>query len=386
MSTLQTALSRRTVLRSLSGVLTLGAVSCTEPVPPTTAETTVPRGPATSTPQAERRFGAEWERQSRTFMSWPTKAIWMEDTAAVRGDIAGLARAIGEFQPVVMLARPEDADQAQRACGDDVEVIPIAVNDLWARDTLPVFIEEAGTLKGVDFHFNGWGNKQNPHDSDAAAAAAVLGKYKIPSVDTWLVTEGGSLETDGAGTLLVTESSIVNENRNPGKTRDEIEAELKRVLGVRKVIWFEGVRGQDITDAHIDCLVRFTASGAVLLDRAFPGLAPDHWSRSADQAKEVLSANTDAHGKPFTVVDLPQPDPDKITGTGDDFVSTYLNFYVADKAVFIPKFGDAAADNRAAQIIRDNFPDREIVPVSIDAIASGGGGIHCATHDQPAIA
>ncbi|MGH3860488.1 agmatine deiminase family protein, partial [Actinokineospora sp.] len=139
----------------------------------------------------------------------------------------------------------------------------------------------------------------------------------------------------------------------------------------------------DITDAHVDSLVRFAASGAVLLDRAFPDTEPDHWSRSADQAKGVLNGATDADDKPVKVVDLVQPDPDKMTGKGDAFLSTYLNFYVASKAVFIPKFGDAAADDTAAQILRDAFPGREVVSVAIDAIASGGGGIHCATHDQP---
>lgn len=374
-------LSRRAALWSFVGIGAIVLGGCAEEGDPSPAQTTA--GETPTSPAGGVRFGAEWEPQARTFMAWPTEAIWEGDTPAVQADIAGLARAIAAYQPVVMLAQPELAEQAGQACGGGVEIVPIPVNDLWARDTLPVFVEQAGRLRGIDFHFNGWGNKQNPHDKDSAAAAGVLGKYQIPGVETWLVAEGGSLETDGKGTLMVTESSLVNENRNPGRSRDEIEAELKRVLGMRKVVWFEGVRGQDITDAHIDCLVRFTASGAVLLDRSFPDAEPDLWSRSADQAKGVLDTATDADDKPFKVVDLVQPDPDKITGTGDAFVSTYLNFYVANKAVFIPKFGDAAADEAAVQVMREAFPGREVVTVAIDAIAGGGGGVHCATHDQP---
>lgn len=149
------------------------------------------------------------------------------------------------------------------------------------------------------------------------------------------------------------------------------------------MLWLAGVRGQDITDAHVDSLVRFTAPGVVLLDRAHPGTPPDSWSRSADQAKSVLSEATDARGRRLEIIDLPQPDLNRITGQGDDFVSTYANFYIANDAVFMPKFGDAQADDRARGILREQFPKREVVPIAIDTIASGGGGIHCSTHDQP---
>lgn len=139
---------------------------------------------------------------------------------------------------------------------------------------------------------------------------------------------------------------------------------------VDKVVWLKGVRGQDITDAHVDSLVRFTAPGVVLLDQAFPGTPPDSWSRAADRAREVLSKATDARGRRFEVIDLPQPDLDRITGEGDDFVSTYANFYVADDSVFMPRFGHRKADDRARGILQEQFPNRDIVPVVIDTVAS----------------
>ncbi|MET9616494.1 agmatine deiminase family protein [Kitasatospora indigofera] len=375
------ALSRRTMLRAAAGVglLTLGGVACA----PSGEEEPEPAPPGGGAPSA-RRFGAEWESHARTFMSWPASTgIWDSQLPDVRKDIAGVARAVGRYEPVVMFARPGQADAAQRACGDGVEVVPLPVDDLWARDTVPVFVEDSGTLKGVDLTFSGWGNKQKEHGNDTALAGALLTRYGIERVSTPLVAEGGSFETDGRGTLLVTESSVVNDRRNPGRSRDEIEAELKRALGVTKVIWFAGVRDQDITDAHVDCLVRFAAPGVVLLDQPFPGAPEDVWSRSAAQAKEVLRDATDAGGKPLQVIELPQPDPDRITGRGDAFVSSYINFYVANKSLFLPRFGDAAADDRAQQILREHFPGRDIVPLKIDNIASGGGGIHCSTHDQP---
>ncbi|MFE0647095.1 agmatine/peptidylarginine deiminase [Streptomyces sp. NPDC059534] len=375
--------SRRSALRVLAGLgaLTLGATAC-GPGDPGRSAGTATSGQAAPTDE-ELRMPAEWESHARTFMSWPAlESVWEDDLPYVRQDIARVARAISEYEYVVMMARPNQRAAAQKACGSGVEVIDMPVDDLWARDTVPVFVEEDGKVVGVDFNFNGWGNKQT-HDNDALVGRLLLKKYGIPRVQAPLVAEGGSFETDGEGTLLITESSIVNDNRNRGKSRAQIEAELKELLGMEKVIWLKGVRGEDITDAHVDSLVRFTAPGVILLDRAFPGMPADSWSRSSDQAFDVLSETTDAQGRDFEIIDLPQPDPDLVTGYTDDFLSTYANFYIGNDALYMPKFGDKKADDRARGILQEQFPKRQIVQLSIDTLATGGGGIHCATHDQP---
>ena len=340
------------------------------------------RPSGTTQPSAGRRMGAEWDSHAFTVMSWPTALIWGEDIEYVREDIANIARAIAEFEPVVMLASPADVDDAASACGSAVEVVELAVDDLWARDTVPVFVEGVDGVEGVDFHFNGWGDKQ-VHQNDGHVGREFLREFEIPRIEADLVGEGGSLETDGLGTLFVTESSLVNDNRNPGLSRDEIEGRLMTLLGMRKVVWFDGVYGEDITDAHIDSLVRFTAPGVVLLDTPGEGAPDDVWSRSSTQARSVLREATDADGNGFEVVDLPQPDFAEIRGTGDDFLASYVNFYVGNGAVFLPEFGDRRADDHAQGVLQDHFPDREIVPLNIDTVASGGGGIHCATHDVP---
>ncbi|MFJ6532664.1 agmatine deiminase family protein [Microbacterium sp. NPDC091662] len=342
-----------------------------------------PRRPSGSAqPSTDRRMGAEWDSHALTFMSWPTALIWGEDVRFVRDDIANVARAIAEFEPVVMLASPSDVDDAAARCGSAVEIVELPVDDLWARDTAPVFVDGAHGVEGVDFSFNGWGDKQ-AHPNDALVAQTLLREFEIPRIPAGLVGEGGSLETDGLGTLLVTESSLVNDNRNPGLSRDEIEERLVTLLGMRKVIWFDGVYGEDITDAHIDSLVRFTAPGVVLLDTPGKGSPDDVWSRSSAQARSVLEEATDADGHGFEVIDLPQPDFGEIRGSGDDFLASYVNFFVGNGAVFVPEFGDRRADDRARGILQDHFPDREIVSLDIDTVASGGGGIHCATHDLP---
>ncbi|MFD3573448.1 agmatine deiminase family protein [Streptomyces sp. NPDC058644] len=376
--------SRRSALRALAGIGTavLGASASACGTGDEPAGAAIADGDE-DTAAKGLRMGAEWESHARTFMSWPAlESVWEGDLRYVREDIARVARAIAEYEYVVMMARPDQQAAAQKACGRDVEVVPLAVDDLWARDTVPVFVEQDGEVVGVDLNFNGWGDKQE-HTHDGRVGRTLLAEYDIPRRKAPFVSEGGSVETDGEGTLLITESSIVNDNRNRGKSRARIEAELKRTLGVEKVIWLAGVRGEDITDAHVDSLVRFTAPGVVLLDQAFPGTPADSWSRAADQARAVLSEATDARGRSFEIIDLPQPDLDRITGEGDDCVSTYANFYVANDSVFMPRFGDRQADDRARSILREHFPKRDIVPVRIDTIASGGGGIHCSTHDQP---
>lgn len=373
--------SRRSAFRAIAGIgaVTLGASACG---PGDSVAGTSTAGDEDVMAEG-RRMGAEWESHARTFMSWPAlESVWEDDLRSVREDITRIARAIAEYEYVVMMARPDQVKAAQKACGRDVEVIPLAVDDLWARDTVPVFVEDDGEVTGIDFNFNGWGDKQE-HGNDGQVGRKLLAEYDIPREKAPLVAEGGSFETDGEGTLLITESSIVNDNRNRGKSRDRIEDELKQTLGIKKVIWLDGVRGQDITDAHVDSLVRFTAPGVVLLDRAHPDTPADAWSRAADQAKSVLSEATDAKGRPFEIIDLPQPDLSEITGEGDDFVSTYANFYVANDSVFLPEFGDRKADKRAKSILQEHFPQRDVVQIDIDTIASGGGGIHCSTHDEP---
>ncbi|WP_042385302.1 agmatine deiminase family protein [Streptacidiphilus melanogenes] len=375
--------TRRTVLRAGTGLAAATVLAaCGSPGP----EKTGSPAPSTQAPDnapTGYAMPAEWLEHERTFMAWPALTeVWGDQLPAVRNDIAGLARAVAQYEPVVLMARADQADQAQQQVGDSVEVVAIEVDDLWARDTGPTFVTGPAGLAGVDLNFNGWGGKQT-HADDAHVAANLLAKYQVRRIRAPITGEGGAIETDGDGTLMATESSLVNDNRNPGLTRDEIEADLKAVLGVRKVIWFKGVAGQDITDCHVDALARFVGPGVVALQRPGPNTPPDIWSAASDQALTVLRQATDARGRSLRVVEITDPDLDLIEGAGKDFLATYLNFYVCNGAVVMPRFGDRQADDKAAAVLRDLHPDRDVVQVSINAIASGGGGIHCSTQQQP---
>ncbi|MEU8922525.1 agmatine deiminase family protein [Kitasatospora sp. NPDC048545] len=381
--------SRRSLLQSgaalaalaLTGGCSSDSGAQEQPGPGATASGTAPSG---SPAAAGRAMPAESAPHTRTFMAWPAlEEVWGDQLPGVRQDIASLARAVAGFEPVVLLARPDQADEARQACGSSVEVLDLMVDDLWARDTGPTFVTGPQGLAGVDFDFNGWGNKQT-HANDSQVARNVLAHYGITRIQAPVTGEGGGIEVDGEGTLMATESSWVNDNRNPGKTRDRIEASFEELLGVEKVIWFQGVAGQDITDCHVDALARFAEPGTVVLHRPAADTPPDVWTTASAQALQVLGSATDAKGRTLKVVDLPEPDVDLIQGAGKNFLATYINYYVCNGGVIVPRFGDQAADDRAAGIIGDLHPGRKVTQVDINHIASGGGGIHCATQQQPA--
>ncbi|MFE2238401.1 agmatine deiminase family protein [Streptomyces virginiae] len=339
------------------------------------------------------RMPEESERHLRTYMAWPAlTAVWEDRLDAVRGDIADVAYEISRFEPVVMLARPGQAADARYRCGRGarhaIDVIEIANDDLWIRDFGPTFVVGPGAIAGVDTNFNGWGKTgttyAQPFANDAAAAGILLDEYGVGRIRAGFVGEGGSLETDGEGTLLATVSSLVNPNRNPGMSREQVEQAVKSALGIDKVIWVPGLAGQDITDCHIDCLARFTSPGRVILDR--PGAGADRkWVAVYEETKRVLESATDARGRRLAVTELPGPDRERIRGRGAEFLSSYTNYYTVNGAVIAPQFGDGRADGRAYTILQAAYPDRQVVQVAIDNIAAGGGGIHCATQSHPAV-
>ncbi|MFE0464606.1 agmatine/peptidylarginine deiminase [Kitasatospora sp. NPDC058965] len=377
--------SRRRLLQFGAAALPLVALGA---VFPTTARAA---DPSVAAPRL--RMPAETDPHDRTFMAWPAlSSVWGSQLRAVRNDIANVAYQISRYEPVVVVARPGQAADARYACGSGasygITVIEIANDDLWIRDFGPTFVVAPGAIAGVDTNFNGWGKTGTPYyqpfAEDAAVAGTLLAQYGVDRIRAPFTGEGGALETDGQGTLLATVSSLVNPNRNPGMSQDQVEQALKSTLGLDKVIWLAGLAGQDITDDHVDCLARFTSPGRVILDKPGPG-TDQTWIDVYQQAKQVLQGATDAQGRALTVIELPGPDRAKIRGTGKDFLSSYTNFYTANGAVFVPQFGDSYADGTAYAILQAEFPGRDIVQLNIDTIASGGGGIHCSTQSQPAV-
>ncbi|WP_435191828.1 agmatine deiminase family protein [Streptomyces sp. bgisy126] len=330
------------------------------------------------------RVPVEDVRHTRTWMAWPdSTAIWSNRLSGVQADIALIARTIAKYEPVVMCANSGSAAKARSLCGSSVTVISsIPVDDCWMRDTGPVFRTDGrGGLDAVGLNFNGWGNKQT-HARDNLVAGRIASYVGVPITYAGLVGEGGAIEQDGAGTLMATRSSLVNRNRNPGMTERQVESAMLAAYGASKVIWFDGVRGQDITDDHVDATSRFLAPGEALVQMP---LASDNdaYARDARQQYGILSASTSADGTPMDTMRLQGPDYGKIRSTNPDFLASYANFYLCNDAVISAHFGDQRADAAAKATLAGLYPDRVIEQLNIDRLGTGGGGIHCVTQQQP---
>ena len=325
----------------------------------------------------------EGEAHKRTWMAFgASEEIWGEELLPeVRRNLATIAQTIAKYEPVSMLVRESEVELARELVGPSIDLVIAPLDDLWMRDSGPVFVRNAqGAKAGVDFNFNGWGEKQT-FEQDAEVAAFVAQQAGVDAIHTTLVLEGGGIEVDGQGTAIITESCVLNPNRNPDVSKAECEAELKRLLGVEKIIWLPGVAGKDITDGHTDFYARFVRPGVVVA-----GYDPDPQSYDHEVTKnhvEILNASTDAQGRPLEVVVLEGPTIIRQEYASDDFAAGYINFYVCNGAVIAPQFGDAEADSAAKQKLQKLFPDREIVQLNIDGIAAGGGGIHCTTQQEP---
>ena len=323
---------------------------------------------------------------TRTWMAWPdSKAIYGRKLAGMQADIALIANTIADYEPVYLLANAASVTTAKRACiNPNVTVIgSIPIDDCWMRDSGPIFrTNGSGGLNAVGLNFNGWGNKQT-HANDALVAGRVAAYVGVGFTAAGFVSEGGAIETDGAGTLMATKSSIINSNRNPNMTQAQIEAAMEAAYGASEVIWFTGIVGQDITDDHVDATSRFLAPGAGLVQTPNPADPADIWSKDEQQQYNTLSAADDAAGDRIEVTALKSPDYNLIRATSVNFVDSYANYYVCNGAVISAQFGDATADANAAAVLASLFPDRDIIQLNIDNLGNQGGGIHCVTQPQP---
>ncbi len=346
---------------------------------------TGPDNPALAQSASAWRMPDETEPHQCTWMAFGASGdIWGHQyLEEIQDNLATIARTIARYEPVKMLVRPAEYDIAAAKCGPDVELIVRPIDDLWIRDTGPVFVvNNNGQKAGIDFNFNGWGEKQ-PFDRDAGVARFVAQQANVPLIQTRLVLEGGGIEVDGRGTAIMTESCVLNQNRNPGLSKADCETELKALLGLRKIIWLPGLAGYDITDGHTDFYARFAGPGIVVAGFDPDPASPDH--AVTKRHLELLRAATDAAGQKLDVVVLEAPNTIRPGYENDEFAAGYINFYTINGAVIAPEFGDASTDRRVRDSLAELFPNREIVQLNIDGIAAGGGGIHCTTQQEPRV-
>ncbi len=323
------------------------------------------------------RLPAEWERHERTLIGWPCRReLWGPTMALAREHYATVANAIAAFEPVTMIANPgADAAQARAMCGAGVDVVGLPLDDSWLRDSGPIYVRRAdGGRVAVHFRFNAWGCKFSPWDRDAAVGGAIARHLGDEVQRAEIVLEGGSILTDGAGTLLTTEQCLLNPNRNPALSREQLEQALRDHLGVERIVWLgQGLLEDRDTDGHVDLIAAFIAPGQVLLQTA-PADNPNH-ERCEDNRARLLTAGIEVVEMPV----LPYCDV-----AGDRVAVSYVNSYLCNGAVIVPQ-ARSESDAVAQAIIAGAYPGREIVPVAGAVLAYGGGGPHCITQQVPAV-
>lgn len=330
----------------------------------------------------------EGEKHQRAYIAFGAQdAIWEDFTEDVQAALGRIARAIAAFQPVTVFCRASERDIAEEECGShNITYVETELDDIWMRDIGANFVvDDDGVLGAVDFNFNGWGGKQQ-HRYDAKLAARVARLAGAQYQQSELVGEGGGIEVDGHGTGIMTESSWINSNRNPGWSKAQVEAELKERLGLRKIIWLPGIKGKDITDAHVDFYARFAAPGVVVANLDNDPDSYDH--KVTLEHLEILRNATDADGRKLEIHTMSpplKPRRSKFSEDNPDFAAGYINYFVINGAVIAPQFGDRSADEKARALLVKLYPGRKVVQLDIDAIAAGGGGIHCVTNQCPAV-
>lgn len=328
----------------------------------------------------------EWAEHERTLISWPVQASMCfpdEHESVCRGYI-DIVKAIAEFEPVTVVVNPEELETVRELVGGPrVELLPIPHSDAWLRDNGPTFLANPqGELAGVNWKFNAWGGKYSPWDLDDKVAPQVLEHFGVRQFDAPLIMEGGSIHTDGEGTLLTTEECLLNPNRNPGLGRGDIEAYLRQFTGAEKVIWLKRGLSGDETDGHVDNIACFAAPGKVLLQVCND---PDDENYEITQENlRILEEAVDAKGRRLEVVTIQQPP--RTDYEDGRLTLSYLNFYFVNGGIILPVFGGTAAetDKLAQRVLQEVFPGRTIRPVNGMAVIREGGNVHCTTQQMPA--
>ena len=291
---------------------------------------------------------------------------------------AEVARAVARFEPVAMIARPADAEAAERVCGGSVEMFVVPIDDSWVRDSGPTFLSGEG-VAGVSWQFNAWGNKYDGYENDRALAGRILARAGGRVFAAPVVCEGGAIHVDGEGTLITTEQCLLNSNRNPGRSREEIAEVLRCYTGTQSVLWLPGEFADVETDGHVDNIACFASPGRIVLGIP-PAGHPD--SAAVAQLKRFLAEARDARGRAFEIVEIAQPERTREDWRGRPVAASYVNFYLVNGGLIMPAFDDPA-DLPAQRALKDAFPEREIVQLEARALVEGGGGIHCITQQEP---
>lgn len=355
------------------------------------------------------KMPAEYGPHRATLMIWPVRpGSWGKDPSAAQAAFVKVIHAIIQSEDLYLLVDPAHWDQARNATASikKVHLICIDSNDAWARDVGPTFVQnERGDIKGISWRFNAWGGTVDGLYADWSKDDAVASLFCQAAGFSWedaapFVLEGGSIHTDGEGTLLVTESCLLSAGRNPSMTREQIETELCRRLGAEKVLWLPRGIYNDETNEHVDNVCAFVGPAEVVLAWTDQKDDPQYSLSMADY--KYLQSVRDAKGRPLIIHKLPIPEHpilcseadcesysfepgEDIREPGERLAASYVNFYFTNDAVLVPQFGGENTDSdiQACKILQQVCHGRRVIGLPAREILQGGGNIHCITQQIP---
>ena len=334
---------------------------------------------------------AEWTPHRATWLAWPhNRETWPTQLETVRGVWIRMMQILAPNEHVILLVNdePTEQDVISRlknigACMTNISIVRIPTVDVWMRDYGPTFLvrtDGANSLALNDWIFDGWGRKYRAYEDDDRIAKGIASLLQVPVFNHPVVLEGGSIEVNGAGTCLTTEQCLLNRNRNPHMSRDEIERFLQEALGVSHLIWLgEGIVGDD-TDGHIDDIARFIDPMTVVC--VLEADSRDENYTLLRENYERLQQAHDQDGNSLSIVTLPCPGP--VVYEGSRLPASYANFYIGNEVVLAPVFDDPN-DYKALGVLQELFPKRRVVGLPCRAVVAGLGAIHCVTQQEPSI-
>lgn len=333
-------------------------------------------------------FPAEWAPHEATWLSWPHKeASWPGKIATIYAPYCEFIKIVAAGEKVRINVKDETmkafATTELRNAGADLGQIEFYFNesnDAWCRDHGPAFVVRGKEKAVVDWGYNAWGGKYPPFDLDDVIPTKIAHHFNLPLFNPGIVMEGGSVEFNGAGTILTSTACLLNENRNPNLTKTEIELFLKEFYGAEQVLWLgDGIVGDD-TDGHIDDITRFVNEDTVLT--VIEENPQDENYIILQENLALLKEMRLRDGRPLNIIELPMPSP--VIYEDTRLPASYANFYIANAAVIVPVFGDKN-DEKALAIIQQAFPDRKVVGINSVDIIWGLGSFHCLSQQEPAV-
>jgi agmatine deiminase len=340
-----------------------------------------------ATPQTEGfRWPAEWESHHATWLAWPHNAeTWPGQLDAVVASYVEMVRALQGREEVCITVLDPAMEEAARGrlsqagLERGLEFHQFPTNDAWIRDHGPVFVKKADQVAVVDFRFDSWGRKYPPWDLDDRIPLSIAAVRQMRRFGVEVVLEAGSVDGNGCGSVLTTESCLLNANRGPSRTREALELILHDTLGATNVLWLAGGIEGDDTDGHVDDFCRFVDPTTVVAAEEEDPRDPNHAPLAENLRR--LRGMRDQDGKPLAVATLPMPPPLRIEGLRCP--ASYANFYLANGVALVPVF-EAASDARALAILRELLPGREVIPIPARELVVGLGAVHCLTQQEPA--